>query len=578
MATINNKLIHFKSKSDFDGRYAESTDGGKTYGDFLGTSIVFIQDAKQIWTHGQFYDANEATLASLGITATAAELNYVDGVTSNIQSQLNEIKESVDSISDPYEINLTNLLSAEDSESISTAIGGIDNLNATVQDNRIIVGTISNGNVSVSIRILGNVTTLYYLLDSVVGLTLNEVAITNTSGTLSKNVTTHSVITENMVINSLTSDETTLPLSAAQGKVLATDKQSKTDNNLSTEDKTVVGAINELKEGASGSGNGVYYLNGFGNINLIDYDNLENVKQSIQTAIGGLDNFVQALQDGKSIIDKVIVGGTPTDIPWSGFRYSVMSQEDVTGVMITADNPLTCRFGDELLREKLFTSITNITITNERYEFMIQFAEFKLESTSPSNIASLLKSYFYDYFYAVLFKQNDNYRAMCTTEIAPITINGAAYNFNLGGSNEIIIIGCTLEGTSTQRIEEYKLDLSTGSISNSFYTSCGNILCMPSEELAFWRSQTEGTISGTFDQRDYNTIKKAIEEGFPISIRIPYSDGHYVNFQSVSSSKGSVEGEYIFCYLDCDPTTNNFFIKWFKVKSDLTCQVYTKIL
>lgn len=48
MATINNKLIHFKSKSDFDDRYAESTDGGKTYGDFLGTSIVFIQDAKQI--------------------------------------------------------------------------------------------------------------------------------------------------------------------------------------------------------------------------------------------------------------------------------------------------------------------------------------------------------------------------------------------------------------------------------------------------------------------------------------------------------------------------------------------------
>lgn len=137
-----------------------------------------------------------------------------------IPAAINEIKESVDSISDPYEINLTNLLSAEDSESISTAIGGIDKLNATVQDNRIIVGTISNGSVSVSIRIFGNVTTLYYLLDSVVGLTLNEIAITNTSGTLSKKITTHSVITENMVINSLDSDETTLPLSAAQGKAL----------------------------------------------------------------------------------------------------------------------------------------------------------------------------------------------------------------------------------------------------------------------------------------------------------------------------------------------------------------------
>lgn len=48
MATINNKLIHFKSKSDFNSRYRETTDGGNTYGDFLGTSIVFIQDAKQI--------------------------------------------------------------------------------------------------------------------------------------------------------------------------------------------------------------------------------------------------------------------------------------------------------------------------------------------------------------------------------------------------------------------------------------------------------------------------------------------------------------------------------------------------
>lgn len=61
MATINNKLIHFKSKSDFLTRYAETEDNGLTYGDFLGTSIVFIQDAKQIWTHGQFYTANSSS-------------------------------------------------------------------------------------------------------------------------------------------------------------------------------------------------------------------------------------------------------------------------------------------------------------------------------------------------------------------------------------------------------------------------------------------------------------------------------------------------------------------------------------
>lgn len=160
--------------------------------------------------------------SNVKVTITSIEPEDIDLSGYATKEELNDyaLKSEIPDVSDPYEINLTNLLSAEDSESISTAIGGIDNLNATVQDNRIIVGTISNGSVSVSIRILGNVTTLYYLLDSVLGLTLNEIAITNTSGTLSKNVTTHSVLTENMVINSLNSDETTLPLSAAQGKAL----------------------------------------------------------------------------------------------------------------------------------------------------------------------------------------------------------------------------------------------------------------------------------------------------------------------------------------------------------------------
>ena len=179
----------------------------------------------------------------IGNSTTSLNLNSLNG---EITINDDKIVATTDQIQAPYEINLTNLLSAEDSESISTAIGGINNLNATVQDNRIIVGTISNGSVSVSIRILGNVTTLYYLLDSVLGLTLNEIAITNTSSTLSKNITTHSVLTENMVINSLDLDETTLPLSAAQGKILNSDKQNKTDETLQTTDKTIVGAINEL--------------------------------------------------------------------------------------------------------------------------------------------------------------------------------------------------------------------------------------------------------------------------------------------------------------------------------------------
>lgn len=50
MATINKKLIHFKSLSDFEARLAA--------GDVLSTSIVWIKDAKKIWTHGEYYDCN----------------------------------------------------------------------------------------------------------------------------------------------------------------------------------------------------------------------------------------------------------------------------------------------------------------------------------------------------------------------------------------------------------------------------------------------------------------------------------------------------------------------------------------
>lgn len=174
----------------------------------------------------------------------------------SVVKAINEVDTGLKSVIKPYVVDLTSLLAAQDSESISTAIGGIDNLNGTVQKNQVIFGTLANGTVAVGIRVLGNQTTLTYFVDSVVGLTVNEVIITNTSGTLTKTANTHAVLTENMVINNLESDETTLPLSAAQGKVLATDKQDKTDESLQTSDKTVVGAINEVlgKVGEGGGG------------------------------------------------------------------------------------------------------------------------------------------------------------------------------------------------------------------------------------------------------------------------------------------------------------------------------------
>lgn len=138
------------------------------------------------------------------------------------QADVDKIKADLEQFKAPYEIDLNALNSAgdADSEAISTAIGGIDNLRAVISENRSVIGDINNGTVPVSIRILGNITTVYYVLDSLAGYTLNEINIQNTSGTLAKNSVTHSVMSEEMVVDNLTSDEATLPLSAKQGKVL----------------------------------------------------------------------------------------------------------------------------------------------------------------------------------------------------------------------------------------------------------------------------------------------------------------------------------------------------------------------
>ena len=195
---------------------------------------------------------NSAGRLSLSTEAPTSFIGPLSSLKTNekgsVVEAINEVDTGLKSVIKPYVVDLTSLLAAQDSESISTAIGGIDNLNGTVQKNQVIFGTLANGTVAVGIRVLGNQTTLTYFVDSVVGLTVNEVIITNTSGTLTKTANTHAVLTENMVINSLDSDETTLPLSGAQGKVLATDKQGKTDKSLQTTDKTVAGAINEVNQ------------------------------------------------------------------------------------------------------------------------------------------------------------------------------------------------------------------------------------------------------------------------------------------------------------------------------------------
>ena len=69
---INKKLIHFKTLEKFNTELAN--------GNILDTSIVFIQDAQKIWTHGTLYDCDAAALREEIIKneeVVAAALNYL---------------------------------------------------------------------------------------------------------------------------------------------------------------------------------------------------------------------------------------------------------------------------------------------------------------------------------------------------------------------------------------------------------------------------------------------------------------------------------------------------------------------
>ena len=250
-----------------------------------------------------------------------------------IVGALNELKTDLDDSVEPYVVNLTNLLSANDSESISAAIGGIENLNSTISRNQVIFGVLATGTVAVGIRVFGNQTTLNYFVDSVLGLTINEITITNTDNTLSKTVETHAVLTENMVINSLTSDETTLPLSAAQGKAL--------NEKILNSDK-------------------VYVVDG----SIIDDGEVSSSEQ-ISEAIGGWDNLVNAIQNNYIII-----------------LYFSSSESSNRQVIL----PVLCALmGTAIYIEFCTNGIDSvITITNESGELSSQMVDKRLVDTSST--------------------------------------------------------------------------------------------------------------------------------------------------------------------------------------------------
>ena len=69
---INKKLIHFQNLADFETRLANN--------EILNTSIVFIKDAKKIWTHGNYYDGSTVDLTDIENSIQNILDNKVDKV------------------------------------------------------------------------------------------------------------------------------------------------------------------------------------------------------------------------------------------------------------------------------------------------------------------------------------------------------------------------------------------------------------------------------------------------------------------------------------------------------------------
>ena len=107
---IEKKLIHFKKLASFERELAA--------GNILDTSIIFIQDAKLIWTHGEFYSDLNEIYSQLTEIITKIENN--DLVIARSLTDLNQ------KITD---INANNSLLEESIDDLSEELQGLSGSN-----------------------------------------------------------------------------------------------------------------------------------------------------------------------------------------------------------------------------------------------------------------------------------------------------------------------------------------------------------------------------------------------------------------------------------------------------------------
>ena len=130
---INKKLIHFQKKATFDTELAA--------GNILDTSIVFIKDAKLIWTHGNFYGLSEEEAEKLSNLPDKDSLDaaIADAKKAGTDAQTN-LATHINNTSNPHNVTKTQveLGNVTNDAQVKRSEMGVTNGVATLDANGIV--------------------------------------------------------------------------------------------------------------------------------------------------------------------------------------------------------------------------------------------------------------------------------------------------------------------------------------------------------------------------------------------------------------------------------------------------------
>lgn len=142
MAKITNRFVHFKTKASFTSRLGA--------GDIQESSVVFIQDANEIWTHGTYYKCNisraevEALITSKGYL-TSVSWNTITGKPSTFTpSAHNQASNTITALTGYTKGTSTADLAVTDT--LNTALGKLECQIATKTSN---TGTVTSVKMTV---------------------------------------------------------------------------------------------------------------------------------------------------------------------------------------------------------------------------------------------------------------------------------------------------------------------------------------------------------------------------------------------------------------------------------------------